>query len=103
MDESRTNIARMDMIHKNVVPEIKEEFKKGNLGISTACEASRLPAKAQKAVATKAGAGGIRAKEISAAKPPEKASDPDTPKNILVTCKGGVIPSGTLQAVLLLL
>lgn len=81
MDESRTNIARMDMIYKNAVPEIKEEFKKGNLGISAAYEASRLPAGAQKAVATKAGTGGIRTKEISATKPPEKASGSDTHKN----------------------
>lgn len=81
MDESSTNIARMDMIHKNAIPEIKEEFKKGNLGISAAYEASRLPAEAQKAVAAKAGAGGIRAKEIPAPKPPQEVSGPDTPKN----------------------
>ncbi len=65
MNESSSNIARMDMIHKNASPEIKEAFKKGALGISAAYEASRLPAEAQKAVAAKAGTEGIQAKEIS--------------------------------------
>lgn len=66
MHESATNIARMDSINKRAAPEVKEEFKKGNIGISAAYEASKLPKEEQKAIADRAAAGkDVRAKEIA--------------------------------------
>lgn len=67
MNESPTNIARMDSINNNATPEIKEEFAKGNIGVTTAYEAAKLPPEEQKAIAEKAAAGeSVRAKEIAA-------------------------------------
>ncbi len=67
MNESPTNIARMDSINNNATPEIKEEFAKGTIGVTTAYEAAKLPPEEQKAIAEKVAAGeNIRAKEIAA-------------------------------------
>lgn len=76
MNESPTNIARMDSINNNATPEIKEEFAKGNIGVTTAYEAAKLPPEEQKAIAEKAAAGeSIRAKEIAAKVAEKKAGD----------------------------
>lgn len=67
MNESPTNIARMDSINNNATTEIKEEFAKGNIGVTTAYEAAKLSPEEQKIIAEKAAAGeDIRAKEIAA-------------------------------------
>lgn len=42
MNVSPTQIAIMESINKNLTPEFKEEFKDGNIGISTAYELSTL-------------------------------------------------------------
>lgn len=81
LNESPTNVARMDSINNNLTPEAKEEFKKGNMGITAAYETSKLSENDQKAIAAAAAAGeDIRAKEIAqrvaeqvAAKAQEKA------------------------------
>lgn len=66
MNESSSGIARMDRIHKHAVPEIQEEFRKGNLNISAAYEASKLPDEEQKAIAKAAAEeGGMKAKEVT--------------------------------------
>ena len=66
MNESSSGIARMDRIHNHAVPEIQEEFRKGNLNISAAYEASKLPEKEQKAIAKAvAEEGGMKAKEVT--------------------------------------
>lgn len=39
LNESSTNVARMDAINNNATPEIKEQLKEGNLGITAAYEA----------------------------------------------------------------
>ena len=66
MNESSSGIARMDKIHHNAEPEIKEEFRKGNLSISAAYEAAKLSKEEQREVAKKASEeGGIQAKEIA--------------------------------------
>lgn len=66
LNESSTNVARMDSINNHATPEIKEEFAKGNIGISAAYEAAKLPEEEQKEIAGKAAAGEeIRAKEIA--------------------------------------
>lgn len=81
MNESPTNIARMDSINSNAVPEIKEEFAKGNIGVTAAYEAAKLEPDEQKAIAEKAAAGeGIRAKEIAVKVAEKKAgSSYETP------------------------
>lgn len=81
LNESSTNVARMDAINNNATPEIKEQLKEGNIGITAAYEAAKLSADDQKAIAEAAGAGeDVRAKEIAqrvaeqvAAKAQEKA------------------------------
>lgn len=57
MNESSTNVARMDSINKNATPEIKEQFAQGNIGISAAYEAAKLTPEEQK---RDSGAGGSR-------------------------------------------
>lgn len=81
LNESSTNVARMDAINNNATPEIKEQLKEGNIGITAAYEAAKLSADDQKTIAAAAGAGeDVRAKEIAqrvaeqvAAKAQEKA------------------------------
>lgn len=81
LNESSTNVARMDAINNNATPEIKEQLKEGNIGITAAYEAAKLSADDQRAIAAAAGAGeDVRAKEIAqrvaeqvAAKAQEKA------------------------------
>lgn len=41
INESSTNVARMDAINNNATPEIKEQLKEGNLGITAAYEAAK--------------------------------------------------------------
>ena len=42
INESSTNVARMDAINNNATPEIKEQLKEGKLGITAAYEAAKL-------------------------------------------------------------
>lgn len=94
MNESPTNIARMDSINNNATPEIKEEFAKGNIGVTTAYEAAKLPPEEQKAIAEKAAAGeNVRAKEIAAKVAEKKAGDsyetphPESITSLCYSCK----------------
>ena len=64
LGESGTNIGRMESIDKNLVPEAKEQFKSGNMGITAAYEASKLPED-----------GNVRAKEIAEKVQQRKAGD----------------------------
>lgn len=73
MNESSSNIAKMDSINHNAVQEIQEEFKNGNIGISAAYEAAKLSPEEQKAIAKKTASGrSVQVKEI-AGKDTEKA------------------------------
>ena len=66
MNESSSGIARMDSIHNNAIPEVKEEFRKGTISVCAAYEATKLPEEEQKKVAEKATEGvKITAKEIA--------------------------------------
>ena len=66
LGESSTNVARMEQIEKNLSDAAKEQFKAGNLGVTAAYEASKLPEEAQNEIAAQAAAGeGVRAKEIA--------------------------------------
>ncbi len=65
MNESSTGIARMDSIQNNAVVEIKEELRKGTIGICAAYEASRLPREEQKEIAAKVTEdGSVQVKEV---------------------------------------
>ena len=66
MNESSTGIARMDSIQNNAIEEIKEELRKGTIGICAAYEASRLPRKEQEKIAAKVTeSGSVQAKEVA--------------------------------------
>ncbi len=61
-----TNIARYESINNNLVDQAKEEFKKGNLGITAAYDTSRLEKAEQEAIAARIKAGeDVRDKEIA--------------------------------------
>lgn len=65
MNESASNIAKMDSINHNAIQEIQDALKNGNIGISAAYEAAKLPPEEQKAVAEKTAVdGNISVKEI---------------------------------------
>lgn len=85
MNESSSNIAKMDSINKNASPEIKEELKKGNLGITAAYEAAKLPYEKQKEIAEKSSEGcTVSVKEITG-KTMEKEEDQEIPDNRATT------------------
>lgn len=81
LGEKPTNMARIEKINNNATPEVKEQFKEGNIGISAAYEAAKLPPEEQQAIAARAAAGeNVKTKEIAqkvaekvAAKAQEKA------------------------------
>lgn len=50
MGVSSAQVQRMDSINKNLMPELKDEFAKENINVTTAYELSRLPEDAQKEV-----------------------------------------------------
>ena len=76
LNESSTNVARMESINNNATPEVKEQLKNGNMGITAAYEAAKLTPEEQKAIADKVASGeGIRAKEIAAKVADKKAGD----------------------------
>lgn len=67
LGETSGQMARMEKINNSLTEEAKEQFKAGNMGISAAYEASRLPVEDQKIIAEKAAEqGGIEGKEIAA-------------------------------------
>ena len=57
INESSTNVARMDAINNNATPEIKEQLKEGNLGITAAYEAAKLDEDEQKEIDEKSSSG----------------------------------------------
>ena len=66
MNESSSNIAKMESITHNAVQEIQDQFKNGNIGISAAYEAAKLPPEEQKVVAKKTAEGKtVPVKEIT--------------------------------------
>ena len=94
MNESPTNIARMESINNNATPEIKEQLKSGNIGITSAYEAAKLTPEEQKEIADKAAAGeDVRAKEIAAKVAEKKAGDsyetphPESITSLCYSCK----------------
>lgn len=89
LNESPTNVARMDSINNNLTDEAKEQFKNGNMGITAAYEASKLPEEEQQAIADAAAAGeNVRAKEIAEKVAAAKAGDahPESKLSICYSC-----------------
>lgn len=65
MGTSAAVVGDYNRINKNAAPEIKEQFREGNIGITAAAAASRLPEEEQKEIAARVEAGeDIRAQEI---------------------------------------
>ena len=94
LNESPTNIARMESINNNLAPEAKEQFKAGNMGITAAYETSKLSEEEQNAIAEQAAAGeGVRAKEIAEKVAERKAGDsyqtphPESITSLCYSCK----------------
>lgn len=76
LGESQTNVARMDKINATLSESAKEEFRKGNIGITAAYEISKLPEEEQNEIAKQAAAGNeIRAQEIAKRVQERKAGD----------------------------
>lgn len=107
INESSTNVARMDAINNNATPEIKEQLKEGNLGITAAYEAAKLDEDEQKEIAKKAAAGkNVRAKEIAEKVAEKKAGDdyetphPESITSLCYSCqkyKDCNVKTGTCQ------
>lgn len=57
LNTSATQVARMESINNNLTKEVKEQFKEGNLGITTAYEVSKLPKEQQMEIAEKVANG----------------------------------------------
>ncbi|MBD5536882.1 MAG: ParB N-terminal domain-containing protein [Lachnospiraceae bacterium] len=65
MGTSAAVVGDYSRINKNAAPEIKEQFKEGNMGITAAAAASQLPEEEQKEIAARVEAGeDIKAQEI---------------------------------------
>lgn len=66
LGEKPTNMARIEKINNNATPEVKEQFKEGNLGITVTYEVAKLPPEEQQAIAARAAAGeNVKTKEIA--------------------------------------
>lgn len=76
LNESSTNVARMESINNNATPEIKEQLKSGSIGVTAAYEAAKLSETEQKEIAEQAAAGKeIRANEIAQKVAEKKAAE----------------------------
>ena len=65
MGTSAAVIGDYNRINKNAVPEVKEQFEKGEMGVTAAAAASQLPESEQKEIAVRVAAGeDIKAQEI---------------------------------------
>ncbi len=65
MGTSATVVGDYNRINKNAVPEIKEQFRDGAIGVTAAAAASQLPESGQKEIAGRVAAGeDVKAQEI---------------------------------------
>lgn len=76
IQESSTNVARMENINNNATQAVKEQLKEGNLGLTAAYEAAKLEPEEQDGIAERAAAGeNVRAKDIAEKVAAKKAGD----------------------------
>lgn len=76
--ESVGKIGTLEAINHNAVPEVKEQFQNGNMGITAAGYAATLPEEQQKEVAARAAGKDIKTEEIKAIAEEEKAKKKKT-------------------------
>ncbi|MEG1863662.1 MAG: ParB N-terminal domain-containing protein, partial [Oscillospiraceae bacterium] len=65
LETSTTQVARMEKINATLTDEAKEQFKAGNIGITTAYETAKLQPEAQKEVAALAAGEEVKQKDIA--------------------------------------
>ncbi|MCM1296709.1 MAG: ParB N-terminal domain-containing protein [Muribaculaceae bacterium] len=76
MGTSAAVVGDYNRINKNAVPEIKEQFKDGAIGVTAAAAASQLPEDEQKEIAGRVAAGeDIKAQEIRSMVDEKKAEE----------------------------
>ena len=76
VQESGTNVARMENINNNATQAVKEQLKEGNLGLTAAYEAAKLEPEEKDDIAERAAAGeNVRAKDIAEKVAAKKAGD----------------------------
>lgn len=76
VQESSTNVARMENINNNATQAVKEQLKEGNLGLTAAYEVAKLEPEEQDDIAERAAAGeNVRAKDIAEKVAAKKAGD----------------------------
>lgn len=76
VQESGTNVARMENINNNATQAVKEQLKEGNLGLTAAYEAAKLEPEEQDDIAKRAATGeNVRAKDIAEKVAAKKAGD----------------------------
>ena len=66
LGESNGKIGTLETINNKAIPEVKEEFEKGNIGITAAYNAAQLPPEEQKEIAKAAAVQDIKCEEIKA-------------------------------------
>lgn len=92
VQESSTNVARMENINNNATQAVKEQLKEGNLGLTAAYEAAKLEPEEQDDIAERAAAGeNVRAKDIAEKVAAKKAGDDyrtPHPESITSICYG---------------
>lgn len=76
--ESVGKIGTLEAINHNAVPEVKEQFQNGNIGITAAGFAATLPKEQQKEIASRAAEKDIKTEEIKAIAEEEKAKKKKT-------------------------
>lgn len=84
MNVSSSQVGRMDSINKKLAPELKEEFSKGNINITTAYELSRLSEGQQQEVAAEREEGQPLTQAAVKEKRAEQQDKPNTNADIIV-------------------
>lgn len=69
---SETKVAQLNHINRSLIPELKEQFKEGEMGVSAANGAAALPEEEQRELA---GKKGIRMADVGRKKPAAKPGD----------------------------
>lgn len=94
VNESSSNVARMEAVNNNATDKLKEQLKDGNIGFTAAYEAAKLEPAEQNEIAAAAAAGeNVRAKEIAAKVQQHKAGDdyktphPESIESLCYSCQ----------------
>lgn len=74
---SKTKVAQIEVVEKNLIPEWKEELKAERLTFSAAYELGGMPEEDQRAAWEKHAAGGLTLKEVKAMKEEPATEEPE--------------------------